>query len=99
MKQRDIDTINLGYFGFAEPSFFGIRYRLLPTWFFLDGAERARVDVLKGWYAVSATTLQQRFPVPGVTDDFYRVFRHRDPVAKLGYSLFIYQFDEPLAVE
>jgi hypothetical protein len=85
----ETDGIWLGYFGTADPAYYGIRYRSL----FKSGSsdivrDFAPMNPAPGWYAISATVLQGPFsPEPDVFD----WFRRHEPVAKIGYSIFVYQ--------
>ena len=44
---------------------------------------------LKGIMAVSATLLQGLY----CTADYYRILRGMEPVANIGYSIYIFQFN------
>jgi hypothetical protein len=47
-----------------------------------------RHEILR-WVAISATELQGVYGY----DEFFSIFRGREPVAKIGYSIFIYDTD------
>ena len=85
------ESIGLAYFGAEWPGLFGLRYTVPPF-----------LEPKPGTYAVSANFLQgrpwsvrdqnnRRVPVPA---DAYRYFLRLDPVAKLGYSIFVYRLAE-----
>jgi hypothetical protein len=46
---------------------------------------------LKGWVAISATNLQGDY---FADKNLFAWFRGRKPVAKIGYSIFIYNMDD-----
>jgi hypothetical protein len=81
----------LGYFGTADPAYYGIRYRSLFAPGSSDVAEDfAPLNPAPGWYAISATVLQGPFsPEP----DIFDWFRRHEPVAKIGYSIFVYRVE------
>ncbi len=95
LKEEGIDDIWLGYFGTADPAYYlsgaGVRYRSL----FAPGSPYpaegfAPINPTPGWYAISATVLQGVFsPEP----DLFDWFRRHEPVAKVGYSIFVYQVE------
>jgi hypothetical protein len=91
LDQNDLDEIWLGYFGTADPVYYDIQYRPLM----LDGPPRpadgfSPINPAPGWYAISATVLQGAYsPEP----DIFDWFRRHEPVAKVGYSIFIYRVE------
>lgn len=90
MDKRKIGRIKLAYFGLSDPSYYGIDYEYMPSYVLLDW-KGAQADIpLKGWFAVSATMLQGVY-LP--QHDFYRVFRDSTPVARIGYSIYVYDFN------
>ncbi|MBI5561487.1 MAG: glycosyltransferase family 39 protein [Deltaproteobacteria bacterium] len=90
MDANGIKNIKLAYFGLGDPRYYGIDYDYMPSYVIPEpGNVRADI-VLKGWFAVSATMLQGVY-LP--QRDFYRPFRETEPVAMIGYSIFVYRFD------
>jgi 4-amino-4-deoxy-L-arabinose transferase-like glycosyltransferase len=85
-RGRGIGTLHLAYFGTADPNYYGIEYDCLPSLGLLacDDAPIPR----RGTLAVSATCLQG-----GCTQDpsAYRWLLSETPVAKIGYSIFVYE--------
>ena len=81
----------LGYLGTADPAYYGIRYRSL----FVPGTSRPAegffpINPAPGWYAVSATVLQGAYsPEP----DLFDWFRRHEPIARIGYSIFVYRVE------
>lgn len=83
-------SVRLAYQGVADPAFYGIDFEPLPMP--TDDWETRRsfypADPAPGLYAISVNNLQGlHLPDP----ETYAWFRRRQPVAKVGYSIFIYQ--------
>jgi hypothetical protein len=91
MDENDVEEVYLSWFGIAPPEHYGVRYRHLPGWPpFENRALRIYHPLrpLAGIYAISATHLQ------GVLlddVDTYAAFRARSPIARIGYSIHIYE--------
>jgi len=94
LDEHGIDDVWLGYFGNADPAYYlrdTIRYRSL----FAPGSPYpaegfSPINPAPGWYAISVTVLQGPFsPEP----DLFDWFRRHEPVAKVGYSIFVYQVE------
>jgi hypothetical protein len=46
------------------------------------------------YVAISATNLQGvYFPAHGLRSDYFEQFKTRQPIAKIGYSIFLYRLD------
>jgi hypothetical protein len=91
MRQHGISRINLSFFGSDSPERYGINYIRLPS-YYLRGEEPNKPDIaLRGWVAISATNLQGAY---FHNRDMFVWFRSRKPVAKIGYSIFLYNLDE-----
>jgi hypothetical protein len=82
----------LSYFGQGRPDYYGIAYRGLDSWpprfthpqtlpFYPH-------DPAPGVYAISATNLQG---VPFADHEQYAYFRPQEALAKIGYSIFLYE--------
>jgi 4-amino-4-deoxy-L-arabinose transferase-like glycosyltransferase len=91
MGEHGIVRISLSYFGSDSPERYGIGYDWLPSFVLLDRHPAHHPSRPKGWVAISATTLQGAY-LPD--KDFFADFRKRKPVAKIGYSIFIYKVDD-----
>jgi 4-amino-4-deoxy-L-arabinose transferase-like glycosyltransferase len=93
MERNGIRKVKLAYFGLNDPAYYGIDYDPLPSYAIMGQpiceAESPAVLELKGTMAVSATLLQGLY-CPG---DFYRILRGREPIANIGYSIYIFQFN------
>jgi 4-amino-4-deoxy-L-arabinose transferase-like glycosyltransferase len=93
MDEREIEQVWLSYYTYADPALYGVRYRpIAPS----PGAEpllSSRFDPAPGIYAISATTLQG---VMVVDPDIYSWFRQREPLARPGTALFVYQVERTI---
>jgi len=91
LDEQGIGEVWLGYFGTADPAYYGIRYRSLFAPGSSDvGEDFSPLNPAPGWYAISATVLQGPFsPEPDILD----WFRRHEPVAKIGYSIFVYRVE------
>jgi len=91
LEAQGVDEVRLGYFGTADPAYYGIQYRSL---FAPDSSGLADdfspFNPAPGWYAVSATVLQGPF---SSEPDLFDWFRRHEPVAKIGYSIFVYRVE------
>lgn len=79
MRQNQIPTIKLAYFGTAIPEYYGINYTKL--------AEPDGCRPTTGLIAMSATTLQG---VYAKNQNCYDWLKQYEPIDKIGYSIFIY---------
>ncbi len=85
------EPLNISFYTYADPSLYGITYRsYYPA---ISGNEGlpilpARFNPPPGIYVLSATTRQG--VMVGETDNF-DWFRHREPIARPGIALFVYQ--------
>jgi hypothetical protein len=92
LDEQGLDNVWLGYFGSADPSYYGIGFRhLFPPGSSRTAEDFAPISPAPGWYAISATALQGPFSVEADVLDW---FRRHDPVAKIGYSIFVYHVVE-----
>ncbi len=84
MEEHRIERVWLSYFGTASPTYHGITYNYLPSYVVVPNREMVPTPFV----AISATNLQGvYFEDP----DLFKKFRTREPVAKIGYSIFIYR--------
>ena len=88
---RKIPSLKLSYFGTDNVWAYFTDQEvapLFPPW----GKQMAEGPVYRpepGWYAISATLLTGQL-FPEEYRDYYREFRAREPVARIGYSIFLY---------
>lgn len=91
-SNEKIQPLWLSYFGEARPEYYGIDYVGLdsfsPRLMNPDARPFYPHDPSPGWYAISATTLQG---VHFADHDQFRFFREKEPVGKIGYSIFLYE--------
>ncbi|MCX6044607.1 MAG: glycosyltransferase family 39 protein [Chloroflexi bacterium] len=98
MEQLEISEVNLAYFGKAVPERYGVRYRPLPSYLrFVDGIELNAYNPYQpepGWYAISASELRLGLFQPENVN-LYAYFRTLRPIARAGYSIYLYQVTYP----
>jgi len=91
LDENGIDHVWLSYFGEGRPEYYDIHYTGLDSWppRLMDPEARPFYphDPAPGYYAISATTLQG---VQFTNHDEFAWFRDKEPLAKIGYSIFIY---------
>ena len=96
LEENDVKQVWLSYFGEARPEYYGINYVGLDSWppRLMNPQARpyAPSNPAPGIYAISATNLQG---VHFANHNQFVWFRERDPIAKIGYSIFLY--DVPAA--
>ncbi len=91
MDEQRLDKIGLAYFGTLPPEVLGIRYSVPPSW-----------QPQLGWYAVSVNFVMGRPHLVrepdgtsrGVDLNEFGYFRDLKPVARLGYSIDVYEVKE-----
>lgn len=98
MDKMGIAEVNLAYFGKAVPEAYGVRYRPLPSYLrFIDGIELNAYNPYQpepGWYAISATALRLGL-LEASNVNLYAYFRDKHPVARAGYSIYLYHITYP----
>jgi hypothetical protein len=101
LAERDIEEVNLAYFGTALPEAYGIRYRPLPGFLrFVVGPEVNGYNPYTpppGWYAISLTSLRLGLLYQNI--DMYAHFRELEPVDRAGYSIYLYEVTYPEETE
>jgi 4-amino-4-deoxy-L-arabinose transferase-like glycosyltransferase len=94
VQRTGIEEVYLSWFGSTYPSAYGydIPHRLLPSFVYYPGQVTGMafnpLRPAPGVYAISATNLQG---VYFSDHDLFAWFRERQPVAKIGYSIFVYE--------
>jgi Dolichyl-phosphate-mannose-protein mannosyltransferase len=94
MDKEQLAVIYLSYFGTAPPSYYGIRYQYVPGTWPLEWpppAERVPAEAPRKTLAISVYNLQD---VSTAYDPLFRWLWVRQPIAKIGYSIFIYDLTE-----
>jgi len=90
MDKENLPIIYLSYFGSAPPSYYGIRYQYVPGTWPLEwppSADRVPDSAPRKILAISATNLQDVFHPEA---PLFAWLRQRTPIAKIGYSIFVY---------
>ena len=94
MEKEKLPIIYLSYFGTAPPSYYGIRYQYVPGSWPLEWpppADKVPATASRKILAISVYNLQD------VSTADYPLFRWlwtRNPIAKIGYSIFIYDLTD-----
>ncbi|MCA9980070.1 MAG: glycosyltransferase family 39 protein, partial [Anaerolineales bacterium] len=90
-RENGAGTLWLSYFGEGRPDYYGLDYRGLdsfpPRLMNPYANPFYPADPAPGLYAISATNLQG---VHFENHDQFAWFREREPIAKIGYSIFLY---------
>jgi hypothetical protein len=94
MENENLPIIYLSYFGTAPPSYYGIRYQYVPGTWPLEWpppTDKVPDTAPRKILAISVYNLQD------VSTAYYPLFRWlwaRKPVAKIGYSIFVYDLTD-----
>jgi hypothetical protein len=94
MLKEKLPIIYLSYFGTAPPSYYGIRYQYVPGAWPLEWPppiDRVPADAARKILAIGASNLHD---VATPDDPLFRWLRMRQPIEKIGYSIFIYDLTE-----
>ncbi|MBN1179627.1 MAG: hypothetical protein JXD18_10465, partial [Anaerolineae bacterium] len=92
LDERNIDTLRLSYYTYADPAHYGIRYEPIAPARGAPATLPARFNPAPGVYVIGATPLQGVMVADPSTYDW---FRHRPPDARPGFALFFYDVEEP----
>ncbi|MFK7802970.1 MAG: glycosyltransferase family 39 protein [Anaerolineae bacterium] len=97
MDKNQVSTINLAYFGTADPALYNIQYTPLPgdPTFFRHlwwDVPFDRSNPAPGIYAISVTNLQE-MPLKPEEKTVYAYFRNIEPIDQIGYSILIYSIE------
>jgi 4-amino-4-deoxy-L-arabinose transferase-like glycosyltransferase len=89
MEKENLPIIYLSYFGTAPPSYYGIRYQYVPGGWPWESppVDKVPAGASRKILAISVCNLQD-ISTPG--DPLFRWLWIRQPVAKIGYSIFVY---------
>jgi hypothetical protein len=94
MEKERLPIIYLSYFGTAPPSYYGIRYQYVPgNWPLERSLPRFKVPdtAQRKILAISVTNLQD---VGNPHAPLFRWLWTRTPIAKIGYSIFVYDLSD-----
>ncbi len=93
-EDNDVERIKLGWFGTADPDYYGLNYEPLPGFprpAFLAQWTNPPFDPTApepGIYAISASSLWE---LPLAEKNVYPWFREREPDHRIGYSILIFE--------
>jgi hypothetical protein len=96
MIEHDITELKLGWFGTADPDYYGLKNQPLPglplhRYYSLWGNPPFNPAAPEpGIYAISVSSLWE-LPLPAAEKYVYPWFRARPPDDRVGYSIFIYR--------
>jgi len=93
MDKNRVETINLSYFGTADPAYYGIRCTYLPGGPFYAESQ-VSAPQLPGYVAVSLTNLRGVYFNEELRR-YYERLADRKPVARIGHSIHVYWIDRP----
>jgi hypothetical protein len=94
MEKEKLEVIYLSYFGSASPSYYGIRYQHAPgswLWEWPPPREKISRPSRRDILAISVHNLQD---VDSPDDPLYHWLWKDAPIAKIGYSIFIYDLTD-----
>jgi hypothetical protein len=86
-QRHDLGSVKLSQFTFLDPAAYGVAFEPIAP---MPGAPPVlprRFNPAPGLYAISATTLDG---VPLPLPSTYDWFRHREPLARIGHVMFLY---------
>ena len=90
IEKEKLDVIYLSYFGTASPAYYGIRYQYVPGAWPLEWpppSDNVPADAPRKILAISVVNLQD---VATPYDPLFPWLWNRQPIAKIGYSIFVY---------
>jgi hypothetical protein len=94
MDKENLPIIYLSYFGTAPPPYYGIRYQYVPGSWPLEWpppADRVPASAPRKILAVSVRNLQD---ASILHISLFGWLRLRQPMAKIGYSIFVYDLTD-----
>jgi len=96
MDARGWPSIKLSIFTLADPAAYDLNYEPLPPTSHTPQVMPARFNPPPGRYAISTTALDG---LGIVNPDTFDWFRHREPVARVAHTMFVYQVDPPAVTQ
>ncbi|MDY7075601.1 MAG: glycosyltransferase family 39 protein [Chloroflexota bacterium] len=88
LGEQQIETVRLAAFSSLDPALYDLRFEPFPPTVGAPITLTSRFDPQPGVYAISAVPLQG---VWMLDPDTYDWFRHREPMARVGHAIFIYE--------
>jgi hypothetical protein len=95
MNAHAVSHINLAYFGFADPRYYGIDCTFLPGSPGWVRKEQLQLPRLPGYVAVSATLLRGVYAPSALDREFFEPLAKLTPVDSIGHSIFIFRVERP----
>jgi hypothetical protein len=92
MDRHGVKRIYLAYFGTADPAYYGIEAVYLPGTFIPAARPQKKNPAKPEYVAISATHLAGVY-LREPERKFYNILKGREPVATIGYSIFVYRLD------
>ncbi len=94
MKKQGNAELVASYFGTGVPFYFGLQWQALPTgWTYPYSAHINSAEPAREFLAVSVTNLQGTY---FSVHDLFGWLREKTPVAKIGYSIYVYDITDDL---
>ncbi len=94
MSEHGIQRVWLSYFGTASPDYYNISYNYLPSYVIPHPPTAIEPTP---FVTISATNLQgiylPHIPSGGFSQSYFEGYKELKPIAKIGYSIFIYRID------
>ena len=90
-REHNLGPVKLSLFTFLDPAAYGVEYEPIAPMTGAPPVLPRRFRPEPGIYAISATTLDG---VPLPLPSMYDWFRHREPIARIGHVMFVYQVTE-----
>jgi len=96
MEREGVPIIYLSYFGTAPPGYYGIRYQYVPGSWPLEWpppSDLVPAELRRKLLIISAVNLHEIF---SHDDPLFKWLQNRKPVARIGYSMFVYDLSGDL---
>jgi hypothetical protein len=92
LDERGITEFGLSQYTINDPHAYGLDYTPLPPWPDAPAVLPRRFNPAPDVYAISATTLQG---VVVADPEMFDYFRKREPQARVGHAMFVYEVQPP----
>ncbi|HEX8372328.1 MAG TPA: glycosyltransferase family 39 protein [Chthoniobacterales bacterium] len=89
------ETVNLCYFGMADPRYYGFSHVKLPGGYHLEPATDFSKAVIPGYVAISATNLQGIYFTDRRRAAWRNFLADAELIDVVGYSIFIFRLERP----
>lgn len=96
LRQNRTERVKLSYFGTVDPALYGLEYEWLPSFHLPAKGRVAAPFPPTGLVAVSVTNLVGVYMgMYGASGDIYGWLRDVEPIARIGYSINVYDLPVP----